>query len=255
MSAIFTLSEGETVRSYVSRLIGVQEEQIVGEDLSLVDSRPATVFSDFILSPRLDNLGSAYASLQAFAVAPARGTVNVCAAFDAEEVGSLTRTGAGSGLLGDLLKRICGQSGADWISFKERSLLISADAGFSPHPNYAQKTEVYHPAPFGCGIGLKEAVNGGMAFDLSGLCLVAEAAKRSKVPFKPDILRNGRRPGGTIGPKVEAKLGITAVDLGHQMQAMHSYREIMAWKDIISEVDLLKYIYENYEDLRTYVAV
>jgi aspartyl aminopeptidase len=94
MNAIWSVSKEESLLSYISTLIGVPEKDIVGSEISLVDSRPATVYGDFILSSRIDDLGSAYAALKGFLAAPAVRTVNVCAVFDAEEIGSRTRTGA-----------------------------------------------------------------------------------------------------------------------------------------------------------------
>jgi aspartyl aminopeptidase len=67
-------------------------------------------------------------------------------------------------------------------------------------------------------------------------------------------VKNARRGGGTIGTKVEATIRIRTLDIGHCMQSMRSHREIMAWKDIISERKLLRTLYEEYEDIRAYIG-
>jgi aspartyl aminopeptidase len=248
MNPVFTLGKSP-LSSRVASLLGVDPSAVVGEELSLVDARPATVFGDFILSPRLDNLGSTYAALRAFAAAAPGGGVAVCAAFDAEEIGSRTRTGAASEFLRAWLRRVCASVGAEWELFKARSLFVSADAGFANHPNFPGRTEVNHPLRFGDGVGCKDAPRGGVSRDAVALALIREAAKRAGATYVLEAAKNKRGEGGTIGPKVEAGIGIRAIDLGTPMQAMHSYREIMAWKDIGSEIVLLKYLYEHFVEL------
>jgi aspartyl aminopeptidase len=254
MDAICSLTGRKTLLAYVSELLGVSTDDVVGHDLGMVDARPATVYSDFILSARLDNLASTYASLRAFVGARAKGAVAVCAVFDAEEIGSRTRTGAASEFLGSLLQRICSQFGVDYNNFKARSLFVSADAGHAPHPNFPGRGELCHKVPFGGGVSINDGYNGTFAFDSVGLAMVREAAVRGGAEHKFHCLKNERRGGSTFGPKVEAKLGIRTVDIGHTMQAMHSHREIMAWKDVISEQKLMRTLYEQYEEIRVYIA-
>lgn len=235
LSALFSLSSA-ALQSHVAALAGVAASEIVGGELLLVDARPATVYSDFVTSPRLDNLASSYAALRALVASEARAAVNVCAVFDAEEIGSRTHTGGASELLGAMLRRVCAQCGEDYTAFKSRSLFVSADAGHAPHPNYPEKGEQAHRVPLGDGVALKEAYNSAYCFDLAAISAVANAARDAGVLYKFYCARNGRRGGGTIGTKVEAAVGIRGIDVGHVMQAMHSHREIMAWRDVESEV-------------------
>ena len=87
---------------------GVPEADVVACDLFLYNRTPASVWGaheEFFSCPRIDDLECAYTSLAAFIAAPAAGHVNVCAVFDNEEVGSLSKQGADSTLLGDVLNR------------------------------------------------------------------------------------------------------------------------------------------------------
>ena len=82
---------------------GAKEEDVVACDLFLYNRTPASVWGaneEFLSCPRIDDLECAYTSLAAFIAAPAVGHVNVCAVFDNEEVGSLSKQGADSTLLG-----------------------------------------------------------------------------------------------------------------------------------------------------------
>jgi aspartyl aminopeptidase len=78
----------------VAGLLGLAESEIVGHKFSLVDSRPCTIFGDFAMSPRLDNLASSYGALIGFVESDPDGSASVWAIFDDEQIGSITRTGA-----------------------------------------------------------------------------------------------------------------------------------------------------------------
>jgi hypothetical protein len=77
MNPIFTLASGRSLIGYVADLLGVDASSIVGQELSLVDSRRCTIFGDVVLSPRLDDLASAYCVLRGFLDGRARGCANV----------------------------------------------------------------------------------------------------------------------------------------------------------------------------------
>ena len=96
-------------RSIAAKAAGVQEDEVLGEDLSLYVRTRGTCFgakNEFILAPRLDDLGCVFGLLEGFLAAKASGSVPVFCAFDNEEVGSQTKQGAASSLLSDTLRRI-----------------------------------------------------------------------------------------------------------------------------------------------------
>ena len=96
-------------RSVVAKAAGVQEDEVLGEDLSLYVRTRGTCLgakNEFILAPRLDDLGCVFGLLEGFLAAKASGSVPVFCAFDNEEVGSQTKQGAASSLLSDTLRRI-----------------------------------------------------------------------------------------------------------------------------------------------------
>ena len=97
---------------------------------------------EFLASSRLDNLSSVHAGLVALEnLAGTETDAAVFVAFDHEEVGSGTRSGAGGPFLQDVLHGLAAVMG--FVGDGERALLarsscISADAGHSVHPNYGQ---------------------------------------------------------------------------------------------------------------------
>jgi aspartyl aminopeptidase len=138
----------------------------------------------------------------------------------------------------------------DYIQFKANSLFISADATHAPNPNYGPRGERFHAVPFGAGVAVKEGCNGAFSFNGFAFAAVMEAGNRSGADCMLYSPRNGRISGGTIGPKVETKLGVRSIDI---WQAMHSYREIVGWKDVETEQKLLEYLYGHYDEIRVYL--
>lgn len=233
----------------VASELGIDPDSIVGHDLALVDSRPASVFSDFITSARLDNLSSAFPCLEALVASKATGTLNICAVFDAEEIGSQTRAGALSDMLEYTLEAICKDRGADVNVLKANGLFLSADAAHAQHPNFPDFGATLNKTPAGSGVIIKETYKGSYAYDERAFALLIEAAKRAGAKHLWIGGKNGRRGGGTIGPKVEANIQMPAVDIGPAVWAMHSHREMMAWQDVEEELKMLTYVYNNFEEL------
>ena len=89
------------------------DEEIVDMDLILTVRQPAVaagVKDEFLLTPRFDDLGCVYTTLQGFLRAQdklPKEALSVFCLFDNEEVGSGSRQGALSNFLPDVLERIC----------------------------------------------------------------------------------------------------------------------------------------------------
>src|SRR5699024_9307851 len=93
-------------------------------------------------APRLDNLVSVHAGLRAILDAESEH-ITVLAAFDHEEVGSETRTGAGGPMLDEMLQLILASQNIPaqlHRSVIAHSTLLSADGGHLVHPNYRNAT-------------------------------------------------------------------------------------------------------------------
>lgn len=85
------------------------KEDILSMELYLYNRVEGSIWGagkEFLSSGRLDDLQSAFGSLKGFLAAKATGQVNVCAIFDNEEVGSLTKQGADSSFLTETLQHI-----------------------------------------------------------------------------------------------------------------------------------------------------
>ncbi len=209
--------------------------EIVSHDVFLVPAEGAKVFGgsgQFIAAARQDNLSSVFAGLQGFLAAADTGNpqmIPVFVAFDHEEVGSATRTGAAGPFLQDVLTRTAdatGHSGDAGAQMLARSTCISADAGHSVHPNYGDMHDDDTRPVLGRGPLLKINAKQRYASDGEGIALWRNVCASAKVPSQDFVSNNAVPCGSTIGPITATRLGIVTVDVGAPMLSMHSAREM-----------------------------
>jgi len=233
------LDEGALVR-IVAEEAGVDPAQVVGWDLMTHDVQPPAYLGldgEFLAAGRLDNLLSVHAGTAALAAAAAQPDlpyIPVLAAFDHEENGSESDTGAGGPLLGNVLERSVFARGGSY-DHRARAfagtICVSADTGHAVHPNYAEKHDPPHPPRPHRGPILKVNVNQRYATDGTGRGIFAAACDRAGVPWQTFVSNNAMPCGTTIGPITAARHGITTVDVGVPILSMHSARELCGVAD------------------------
>lgn len=222
----------------------VDPAAIGGYDVVIADTQAPSVFggnSEFFAAGRLDNLSSTHAGLTALiahASAPAVGgagaPIAVLAAFDHEEIGSNSRSGACGPILEDVLVRISDGLGAT-VSQRRQALAssfcVSADAGHAVHPNYAERHDPANQPVLNGGPLLKINANQRYATDAPGAALWARLCAESGVPYQDFVSNNAIPCGSTIGPLTATRLGIRTVDVGVPLLSMHSAREMCGVED------------------------
>ncbi|MGO1975233.1 MAG: M18 family aminopeptidase [Propionibacteriaceae bacterium] len=233
---------GDTERDLLGHLAGIAglgASNIVGHDLFVFDiARGATFGPDheFLACARLDNLSSVHAGLVALLDAdPTSGTIPVLAAFDHEEIGSGSRSGACGPILADVLDRIGNSLGADLDGLRRmyaRSICLSADTGHAVHPNYVGHHDPDHHPLLNGGPLLKINANQRYATDAVGAGIWRRACAAAGVDTQPFVSNNQVPCGSTIGPLTATRLGITTVDVGVALLSMHSAREMAGVEDL-----------------------
>lgn len=211
----------------------------VSWDLFVADTQPpARIGLDecFLAAGRMDNLTSVHAGLRGLLEAPADGGhIPVLAAFDHEEVGSATPSGASGPFLEDVLGRVqegLGASRSDAARALRGSWLLSSDTGHLVHPNHAEKHDpTNHPRPGG-GPLLKVSANQRYMTEARGEAVFAAACASAGVPFQPFVNVNTIPGGSTIGPLAATRLGIPTIDIGVGLLSMHSARELVHVDDL-----------------------
>lgn len=226
---------------HLAGLAGLSGDEVVGYDVLTADTAaPARFGLDEALfaAGRMDNLTSVFAGLHALlgaADAPSADHVSVLAAFDHEELGSETRSGASGPFLDDILTRVgatLGASTSERLQAYAASWCLSADAGHSVHPNFPEKHDPANQPVAGRGPLLKINANQRYATDAHGAALWARSCAAAGVPYQEFVSNNTVPCGSTIGPLTATRLGIRTVDVGVPLLSMHSARELAHVDDL-----------------------
>ncbi|WP_327296377.1 MULTISPECIES: M18 family aminopeptidase [unclassified Streptomyces] len=235
--------EGDLMR-FVADEAGVAADDVTGWDLMVSPVEAPSYLGrdrELVAGPRMDNLLSVHAATAALAaVASGSGSgdslthIPVMAAFDHEENGSQSDTGADGPLLGSVLERSVMARGG---TYEDRarafagSVCLSSDTGHAVHPNYSERHDpTHHPRANGGPI-LKVNVNMRYATDGSGRAVFATACEKAGVPMQHFVSNNSMPCGTTIGPITAARHGISTVDIGVAILSMHSARELCGADD------------------------
>ncbi|WLQ08017.1 M18 family aminopeptidase [Arthrobacter oryzae] len=221
----------------------VDPARIGGYDVVVADTQPGAVFGakgEFFASGRLDNLSATHAGLAALIAHGGAGEqadgapIAVLAAFDHEEIGSNSRSGACGPLLEDVLVRISDGLGASASQRRQAlaaSFCVSADAGHAVHPNYGERHDPVNRPVLNGGPLLKINANQRYATDAPGAAFWARLCGEAGVPYQEFVSNNVMPCGSTIGPLTATRLGIRTVDVGVPLLSMHSARELCGVED------------------------
>lgn len=224
--------------THLAALAGIDAADVVGHDLITVDTAPPQRFgagAGLFAAPRMDNLTSVHAALVALLDAPADAPhTSVLAAFDHEEIGSETRSGACGPFLEDVLVRLSGGTATELRRAYAASWHVSSDVGHSVHPNYAERHDPTHHPLAGGGPLLKVNANQRYATDGPGAALWARCCDAAGTTAQPFVSHNTVPCGSTTGPLTATRLGIRTVDVGAPLLSMHSARELIHVRDVVA---------------------
>ncbi|MFE1308355.1 M18 family aminopeptidase [Streptomyces sp. NPDC058755] len=234
------LRDGELI-AFLEAEAGLTAGSVAGWDLMTHSVEPPAYLGrdrELVAGPRMDNLLSVHAGAAALVSAATSGAplthIPVLAAFDHEENGSQSDTGADGPLLGTVLERSVFARGG---SYEDRArsfaatVCLSSDTGHAVHPNYAERHDPTHHPRVNGGPILKVNVNNRYATDGSGRAVFAVACEKAGVPLQTFVSNNSMPCGTTIGPITAARHGIRTVDIGVAILSMHSVRELCGADD------------------------
>ncbi|MFL6206187.1 MAG: M18 family aminopeptidase [Acidimicrobiales bacterium] len=214
----------------------VAPADVLAWDLMVHDVTPSTLAGaedELVSAPRLDNLCSSWAGLEALLAVAADsnvdGPIPLLVLFDHEEIGSTSDRGAASTLLPTITERIALSLGGgrdEHLRARARSLCCSADMAHATHPNYADKHEPGHQIAINGGPVLKVNSNVRYASDAASAAALVLACEQAAVPLQRYAHRSDLPCGSTIGPITAAGMGISTVDVGAPQLAMHAAREL-----------------------------
>ena len=220
-------------------------------DLVFNSGQPPELINGLLASPRIDNLGMSFCGFSAFLEAcnddsqdPSKQATQIFVSFDKEEIGNKGEGGACSPFLNSCLQQIF--SSDEIMKCRLNSLIISADATHGDHPFYPDFADKAHKCILGKGPTLTESVPGFLSTDERGGTIITSIGKKCGVNIQTQHDLNSMSAGGTFGSAIAKLTHITTIDIGLPAYSMHSYRELMAYDDLISTRKLFAELYKNY---------
>lgn len=235
LSPLYALTEqgGDLVSSLSSA-------PVAAYDLYLVNAQKPYVFGrngEFLASPRVDNLTSVFASIEAISDVLAPSGVCVAAIFDNEEVGSRTLEGAGGDFMERTLRRLTSALRFDddeYYKALHSSFLLSVDNAHALHPNHPEKCDPTNRPAAGGGVVIKFHADKAYTTDALSAAVIEEIFKNANVPFQKFYNRSDVRSGSTLGAISLSKVSLLSADIGIAQFAMHSACESFACADYAS---------------------
>ena len=224
-------------KEMLAREAEVEADKILDFDITLYEHHRGCLLgpeSEFISSPKLDDLAMVHAGLKSFLETGSSAATNFLCIFDNEEVGSQTKQGAGSPVFKNIYERVLRQLGENEEGIQQtlhKSFMISADMAHSVHPNHPGKHDpVLHPL-MNKGPVIKIHANQKYTTDGDSGAVFEALCRHAGVPCQRFVNRSDMAGGSTLGNVLTTQMDIRSVDVGNPMLAMHSVRELAGTYD------------------------
>ena len=272
-----------TLYRLIAKAAGVKQDSILSTDLFLYPRvKPAFLGADneMIAGRALDDLECAYSLVRGFlsgAGAKGKGRsagkgtdkedigkkagIPVCCVFDNEETGSLTRQGADSDFLYNVLYRIAaaatryeagsGKTGdkADAELMLMRllagSFMISADNAHALHPNHPEYADATDRPVLNGGVVIKFNASQKYTTDACSHAYIKGLAKEAGIPVQTYSNRPDIAGGSTLGNLSGRHVAVSSADIGLAQLAMHSCYETAGTYDIGYLIRLITRFYSS----------
>lgn len=239
----------DALKDMIAEELGVSAGDILDYELNIYNPEAGMVIGsgeEFLSAPRLDNLTSVEALVSGIEDSDRDRGINVIAVFDHEEIGSRTKQGAASTLLGILLEKIYGSLGFTDMEYKSalmNTLLMSVDVSHALHPAHESKYDPMNKNILNKGFSIKQACSQSYATDSEAIAVVQQICDKEGIAYQKFVNHSDQVGGSTLGSIASAMIPVRTVDMGVPLLAMHSSRELMGVKDQKSLADFLKAYY------------
>lgn len=239
-------------KKLIAESLGVSVNEVYGTDLYLYNRMAPSIWgmnNEFISSSQLDDLQCAFASLKGFLKGYNKQSVNVFVCFDNEEVGSVTKQGAASTFLYDVLQRInysLGKTEEDYFRAIASSLMLSADNAHAVHPNHPEKTDIANCTYINEGIVVKSHARQKYISDAMSIALFKGYCEKAGVPIQYFSNRSDMTGGSTLGNISSSQVSVNSIDIGLPQLAMHSSYETAGIKDTYYMIQLMEEFFNSH---------
>lgn len=244
--------EGEKsfFEAWLAGELGCCREDILSYELNLYPYEAGCqlgMAGEMVSAPRLDNITSVEACLQAMEAVTGAGQdfqgLRLIALFDNEEIGSRTKQGAGSAVLLQVLERIywvLGYSREQMWQAVSGGFMLSVDVAHGLQPNYPEKYDVTNRPVLNGGVVLKQAASQSYAGDAEAVAIVSAICQQEGIDCQRFVNHSDEPGGSTLGSIASALVPMRTMDIGVPLLSMHSVRETMGAWDQESLNQLLK---------------
>lgn len=232
-----TFEKKNYLLNLIAEQLKIKQEDILDFDLYLYEVEKGSILGanqEFISSGKLDDLAMVHAGLKAITGRINKASTHFLCIFDNEEVGSVTKQGAGSPVLRNIIERLMeklGKSQEDYQRAIFKSFMISADMAHSIHPNHPDKHDPVLQPIINGGPVIKMHANQKYTTDGESAAIFESICNKADIPYQKFVNRSDMVGGSTLGNISTGKLDIRTVDIGNPMLAMHSVRELSGVKD------------------------
>ncbi len=245
LQPVFALSkETKTWESILQSL--VKKNTKIGDyELFLYDNSDPVLFGpkkEFLLSPRIDNLTSVYASLESFLESESDNILVFCS-FNSEEIGSLTKEGAESNFLLDILKKVAAALNLGITKTLASSWIISADNTHAIHPNHPEYADKTSNGIMGEGFAIVKEINS--TTDAIFSTLLKDLCKEKKILYQDVTVKNDLAGGSTLSGLSLRHVSVSSIDVGIAELAMHSSKELCSIDDVYNLYLAMKIFYQT----------
>lgn len=248
------LIEDEIKDKYLLDLVaeeaGINREDILDMDLNVYCYEEGMLVGskeDFISCPRIDDLSMLYAAMEALVESKHKDGINMVAFMDNEEIGSMTRQGADSVMLSNILERIhMGTGGKEQQSLHQAMnfFVISADCAHGLHPNYSEKSDITNKLVMNKGMAIKISCNRSYASEVETIAAFQQLCDKASVNYQKFVNHSDQPGGTTLGPLLSKYVPVHVVDVGVPMLAMHSARELMGKQDFLDSIEIFRTFFQ-----------
>ena len=230
-------AEGKLMQE-LAESAGTDRESVLAHDLFLYSRQPGSIWgaeNAFFSCGRIDDLECAWGCMKAFLESEPKDAISVCAVFDNEEVGSLSKQGADSSFLYDTLTRAgfaLGATDGEIRAAMADGFMVSADNAHALHPNHPEKYDAQNRVYMNRGVVIKHNANQKYTTDAVSDAIFTLICEKAGVPVQHFSNRSDVTGGSTLGNLSNAHVSLNTVDIGLAQLAMHSAFETAGTKDL-----------------------
>ncbi len=246
---LYDLEKRGNIIDVVASDMKLDASHILDYDLYLYNMDKASyvgIGEQMISAPRIDDISSVAALMEMSGTEPAADSMNVITLFDNEEIGSRSKQGADSVMMGNIIDRILkslGMSDAKKADIYQHTFMMSLDVAHGVHPNYTEKADPTNPVNLGGGVVLKSSASQRYVTDSEASAIIMALAEKFDIKVQRQVNKSGMAGGQTLGPIISSYIPVMAVDMGIPVLAMHSARELGAMEDYRQLCKLIRAVF------------